>query len=99
MFEITNWDSCESFLRDNKRAIIFFGSISCGHCRNIASFVKELTQQYPHVAFAHVEQSRVNCNNLKSMPTFVAYIDGEPKAQVVGAYRDKLQSMIMTELR
>ena len=55
--------------------------------------------EYPNVAFAHVETSRVKVNKLEGNPTFVAYKNRIPVEQVVGANKDKLQSMIATRLR
>lgn len=99
MVEINDADDFDSFLQNNKKGIVFFGSLSCGHCRSITPYVQELVKQYPDIGFAHVETSRVRTNNLKGVPVFCAYKNGQAVDKVVGANKPALQSMIATKLR
>ena len=92
--EITNGPEHDSFINQNQRAIIFFGSDRCGHCREMASVYQQLTRAYPSVAFAHVEVSRVKTENIDGVPVFVGYSNGGYVDTVLGANKKELLSLI-----
>lgn len=92
--EIKNSGQADSFVKQNKLGVIFFGSARCPHCRNMTSTVEELATKYNLVAFAHVETSEVEVENLDAVPVFLAYKDGEPVDMIVGASPKSLGSMV-----
>jgi len=96
--EITDSVQEEIFIRNNPRAVIFFGSAMCGHCRTMAPIYERLVNKYPTVANAHVETSRVKVTDLAGVPVFVGYKNGQPVDMVVGALENDLITMIETEI-
>jgi thiol-disulfide isomerase/thioredoxin len=98
VIEITNFNEHESFIANNKRAVIFFGSIKCGHCRNMVPVVGKMAEQYPTVAFGHIEITEVEVENVDGVPVFVGYKDQIPIDMVLGASPKTLTNMIETKL-
>jgi len=96
--EITNFNDHESFIHNNDRGVIFFGSEGCHHCHNMGPFVEELSEKYPNVAFSHVEVSSVDVDHVNGVPVFVGYKLHEPIDVVLGANKKSLVSMIETKL-
>lgn len=96
--EITNFDEHESFIANNDRAVLFFGSIVCSHCRAMAPIVEKLSKYYPTVKFAHIEVSEVKVENVEGVPVFVGYKYKTPVGKVLGSDQKMLINMIETEL-
>lgn len=94
--ELHNETEHDQFILDNPRAIIFFGSIYCGHCRSITPTFNEYVNKYPNIAFAHIETTTVKSENLEGVPTFVGYKDGEAVDIVVGADKQGIIRMLKT---
>lgn len=94
VIEITNGPQHDSFINQNQRAMIFFGSERCGHCREMGPVYEQLARAYPSVAFAHVEVSRVKTENIDGVPVFVGYSNGAYVDMVLGAQRRELLSLI-----
>jgi thiol-disulfide isomerase/thioredoxin len=80
------------------RLVIFFGSSSCSHCRNMAPIFEKLAREYPSVAFAKVDISKVKVANVDAVPVFVGYKNGVPVEVMLGATRDELIKMIKNDL-
>lgn len=98
VLEITNLQEHDSFIANNDLAVIFFGSDRCQHCRNMVPVVENLADQYPSVAFAHIEVTKVKVENIKGVPAFVGYKMGNPVDIVIGADPEQLIDMIETKL-
>lgn len=96
--EITNFSEQESFIANNERAVLFFGSERCGHCRNMVPVIERMTTQYPSVAFGHVEVTRVKVDNVNGVPVFVNYLRKVPVNVIIGASPQELTSAIETNL-
>lgn len=96
--EITNYPEHEEFINKNERAVIFFGSNQCGHCRHMVPEIEKMRAQYPTVNFAHVEVTKVRVNNVGPVPIFVNYLRGVPVDIVLGADPKKLSQSIETKL-
>lgn len=94
--ELNSVDDETSFINDNQRCVIFFGSKMCGHCRDITPVYNEMSKKNRHIAFAHVETSKVDVDNLNGVPVFVGYISGIPDDErvVLGASERELDRMI-----
>lgn len=94
MMEINTFDEHEAFIANNPRGIIFFGSQRCPHCVSAKPVVDNLARQYPQVKFAHVEVSRVKTENIKGVPVFVGYRNGQPVDVALGASPDSLSQLV-----
>lgn len=92
--EITNFDQHESFIDHNPRTVIFFGSAACGHCQTITPVFNSLASQYPHIAFGHVETTKVKALNIRGVPVFVGYCNHQPVEIVLGADKQELKKML-----
>jgi thiol-disulfide isomerase/thioredoxin len=98
VFEITNFDEHEAFIANNDKAVIFFGSRGCPHCRNMVPIIEEMANKYKTVAFAHIEVSEVEVENVDGVPVFVGYRMHVPVGVVLGASPNKITNMIETKL-
>lgn len=98
VIEITNSDESDLFIANNIRGIIFFGSVRCPHCRTMTPIYEELANKYASLAFAHVETSKVEVDNLDGVPVFVAYKDHVPIDTVIGARPEALTALIQQKL-
>lgn len=96
--EITDEQSNNNFLNKNRKAIIFFGSERCGHCKKMIPVFNRLAQTNPEIGFAHVEVSKVDVENITGVPVFVSYVNGIEMNGVVGADENKLNNLL-NELR
>lgn len=94
VFEITNVTEHDSLIHNNQRLVIFFGSNRCGHCKSIAPVFANLAAANPHIAFAHVEVSRIKTENVDGVPVFVGYKDGQPVDTVIGADDEGIIALI-----
>lgn len=92
--EINNINEEESFIRNNKLAIIFFGSKSCGHCASITPIYNKLSNKYKGIKFGHIESSKIKVDNLQFVPTFVVYQNSNPIDKLEGASEKSLTSLI-----
>ena len=98
VIQITNSKESDNFIANNLRGVIFFGSVRCPHCRTMAPIYEELANKYTSTAFAHVETSEVEVDNLDGVPVFVAYKDRKPIDTVIGARPEALTTMIQEKL-
>lgn len=98
VIQITNSEESDDFISNNHRGVIFFGSVRCPHCRTMSPIYEELANKYRSVAFAHVETSEVEVDNLDGVPVFVAYKDGKPIDTVLGSRPEALTTMIQQKL-
>ena len=96
--EITNATENNSFIANNNKSVIFFGSMMCSHCRDMIPVVEDLANEYPSVKFAHVEITEVDVDNVDGVPAFVGYKNHNPIDMVLGASPEKLRKMVETKL-
>lgn len=94
--EINDHDAEQNFIFVNPKAVIFFGSKTCGHCVHMLEPCRQLSDQYPEVKFAHVEITKVDPKpiNLDVFPIFAIYYNQVPIDKVVGADEDALQAAV-----
>jgi len=98
MQEITDVVQHDSFIAKNPRGIMFYGSVRCPHCRNMKPVVDRMIQQYPSVAFSHVETTQVEVIHVDGVPVFVGYKNGSPVDVVIGASPEDLKDLIEKKL-
>lgn len=96
MTEITGGTDLDNFTAAHPRAVVFYGSVNCGHCRAITPLVQQLAKEYPTVSFAHCETSVVKVDGLEGVPTFIGYRDNRPIQRVLGAEQDELVQMVIS---
>lgn len=90
--ELASMHEEADFTRDHHRCLIFFGSVACGHCRDIKPFIEDMVREYPDVAFAHVEVSAVKVENVAGVPTFVFYVQGQASFMTIGGVKSEIKS-------
>ena len=98
MTEITSDYEEQQFINTHDRAVIFFGSQRCPHCRDMVPVIQDMIGKYPSVAFAHVEVTAVEVENVNGVPVFVGYRDRNPVDVIVGARVKAVTQMIETKL-
>ncbi|RLL96822.1 hypothetical protein CFD26_100889 [Aspergillus turcosus] len=79
--------------------VVDFFATWCGPCKAIAPTVGKLSETYPNVRFIQVDVDKVRSvaqeMNIRAMPTFVLYKDGQPlEKRVVGGNVRELEEMI-----
>lgn len=76
--ELRSQSEIDKFIRDNDKALIFYGTRSCGHCVNAGPTFMSLASRFPNVKFAHVEVSEVKLNEMfRGYPAFGFYTNGQ----------------------
>ncbi|KAE9552424.1 hypothetical protein FO519_004365 [Halicephalobus sp. NKZ332] len=75
----------------------FYGNF-CAPCKALAPFVKDLADRKPEVVFLTVDiekcRSTANSNNITSVPTFAAYINGNKMEVITGPSKDSLETFV-----
>lgn len=93
--EIRSRSHHDNFTSGNQRAVVFFGSKGCGHCKRMVPVINDMSKNNPHIKFAHVETSEIETEGLDgSVPKFVGYKEGEPVRVVRGADVPDLQKLL-----
>jgi len=92
--ELTNYHDHDNFIDNNDKCIIFFGSQYCHHCHDMIPVFEQMAQDYPEIAFGHIEVTKVKVENIDGVPVFVIYKNKQPIDVVLGANKDKLLNII-----
>ncbi|KAF7175418.1 hypothetical protein CNMCM7691_008519 [Aspergillus felis] len=79
--------------------VVDFFATWCGPCKAISPVVGQLSETYPNVRFIQIDVDKVRSvaqeMNIRAMPTFVLYKDGQPlEKRVVGGNVRELEEMI-----
>ena len=87
--EVTD-ETFDSFVADNKHAVIDCWAAWCGPCRMLSPVIEELAQEREEVAFGklNVDQNRSipMKYGIMSIPTLLYFKDGKLVDKSVGAY-------------
>ncbi|BFU23983.1 thioredoxin, putative [Entamoeba histolytica HM-1:IMSS-B] len=89
----------------NGRTIVFYHSSSCPSCRSIEPFFDEQVKlcQNEQLQFLKVNITDfpeiAQENNIRSVPTFVSYVNGVSTKRFTGAYRDEVERMISKNIK
>ncbi|KAL4888875.1 thioredoxin-like protein [Aspergillus ambiguus] len=79
--------------------VVDFFATWCGPCKAIAPVVGKLSETYPNVRFIQVDVDKVRSvaqeMQVRAMPTFVLFKDGQPwEKRVVGGNMKELEEQI-----
>ena len=86
--------------KSSKLIVIDFKASWCVPCKAIKPFIIYLQDNYPNVEFIEIDiedESRdtiVNNFNIKKVPTFIFYKNGELCNSLVGTNKDNLESLV-----
>ncbi|XP_063042302.1 thioredoxin-like [Engraulis encrasicolus] len=98
--EIEDLDHFKRVLQDagSKLVVVDFTATWCGPCRAIAPHFKEMSEKLKDVVFLKVDVDEAqdvsaHCD-IKCMPTFQFYRNGEKISDFSGANKDKLEETV-----
>ena len=77
--------------------IVDFNTSWCGPCKNFAPIFEEIASKYPGVVFLSVDAETINhkdCEDIRSVPTFKIFLNGEQRREFTGVDREKLERYI-----
>jgi len=87
--EVTDEDF-DSFVSDNKHAVIDCWAVWCGPCRMLSPVIEELAQEHEAVAFGKLNVDHNRATPMKygimSIPTLLYFKDGKLVDKSIGAY-------------
>jgi thioredoxin 1 len=87
--EVTD-ESFQSFVADNKHAVIDCWAAWCGPCRMLSPIIEELSQERGEVAFGKLDVDHNRATPMKygimSIPTLLYFKDGQLEDKTIGAY-------------
>ncbi|KAH9432780.1 hypothetical protein MCOR02_007459 [Pyricularia oryzae] len=95
---LTNAQDFKDALKSHKFVLVDFFATWCGPCRAIAPKIAEWSDAFPNIHYVKVDVDEVpdvaQEYNVRAMPTFLLFKDGEKVDEVVGANPPKLQALI-----
>jgi thioredoxin 1 len=70
----------------------------CGPCKAIAPYFEELKEQNKHIIFLKCNiddhQEFAKKYNISSIPSFIAFVNGQESDRLIGANKTKLSDMV-----
>ncbi|XP_066460484.1 thioredoxin-like isoform X1 [Eleutherodactylus coqui] len=97
---VESLDDFKATLSDagDKLVVVDFTATWCGPCKMIAPFFEELSKKYPDVVFIKVDVDdaqdvALHCD-IKCMPTFHFYKNGERVHEFSGANQSSLEQKV-----
>lgn len=100
--EVTD-ETFESFVADNKHAVIDCWAAWCGPCRMLSPVIEELSQERGEVAFGKldVDQNRSTPTKygIMSIPTLLYFKGGNMVNKTVGALPKKTLEEVLEKLK
>ncbi|XP_019951392.1 thioredoxin b [Paralichthys olivaceus] len=104
VYEVESLDDFRKQLKDagDKLVVVDFTATWCGPCKMIGPYFVELSNEYPNVVFLKVDVDEAedvssSCD-IKCMPTFVFFKNGEKVDDFAGANREKLLELLKKHL-
>ncbi|KAL2097693.1 hypothetical protein ACEWY4_006900 [Coilia grayii] len=97
---IEDQDGFDKALADagGKLVVVDFTAVWCGPCQSIAPFFKSMSEKYTNVVFLKVDVDEAadvaqSCD-IKCMPTFHFYKDGQKVEEFSGSNQAKLEELV-----
>jgi thioredoxin 1 len=95
--EITYVEDHDSFIQNNDKCIMFFGSNECKKCNSMSPIFDDIAKNYPQIKFSRVEVTETTIENLgKDLPVVVCYKNNVPVGKVIGTNKNGIINMIQT---
>ncbi|KAI0992146.1 hypothetical protein K3495_g16040 [Podosphaera aphanis] len=100
--QITSKSDFDSTIKSHKLVLLDAYADWCGPCKAIAPRINQFSTEYSDVRFIKVDVEAVpditTALNIRAMPYFIFFKDGEKVAEVVGAHPvdidEKLRALI-----
>lgn len=99
MSRVVELNSADEYDAFNKtKAVVFFGSLRCGHCVHAKPKIDSMSTRYPNVNFGHVEVTKVKVEGIAGYPTFLVFNQGKQIATILGGGKkiDELEAIVKT---
>ena len=100
--EIKSKEEFNIILKNNKYVVVDFYAQWCGPCKRIAPEIDKLSQTNINVMFIKVDieecEELADKYDIKSLPTFLFFVNGEKKDIVLGANLEELKKRVSTIL-
>src|SRR5437879_3828937 len=98
--EIITVEDHDSFIKNNSKCIMFFGSNTCKKCDSMNPIFDDIAKNYPWIQFSHVEVNNTIVQNLNDvLPVFVCYKNNIPIGKVVGTDKNGIINMIQNNFK
>jgi len=84
-------------LKKEGLVIVDFNTEWCGPCRRFAPVYEKMASDYPDVTFLSVDAEQIehnDCLEIKSVPTFKIFLNGELRRQFEGVDAEKIERYI-----
>ncbi|KAL0083600.1 thioredoxin-like protein [Phycomyces blakesleeanus] len=94
----TSLDQYNELIKNNKLVAVDFHAVWCGPCKVIGPKFEKLSDTYTDIVFAKIDVEEVpdvaSDVNIRAMPTFLFYKDGQKVGEVIGASLPKLEEQL-----
>lgn len=93
--EVIMWNS---LLAEHKRVIVQFTATWCGPCKRISPYFEKLSSEFDTIKFIKVDvdecQIITERYGVSTMPTFIAFVDGQKVDHIMGAHEETLRQFV-----
>lgn len=83
-------DLCKLINKNNKKTVVMFSSRSCGVCNILLGKFDEIRAEFSDFSFYQVDSNKnrrlVDRFNVKNVPHFVIFKQGDPNPDVIKAF-------------
>lgn len=89
MREVSSKSEFETILASKKYVMVDFYAQWCGPCKKISPEIEKVNEMYKNISFLKVDVDNLDeiatKYKVKAMPTFLFFLNGDVKFEVVGA--------------